>query len=498
MKTAVIHLEPHDDLISIQDKLSWSKAPRIILIWPAKGKVLRNRLEMVLMGRYSQKLGAQIGLVTQNQEVVNHASDVGISVFKSSTTANQQTWKRVRRKKRIIDITRRKFNEIFKQFSDHRLAAVKKEPEWSRVISFSLAWVSFFALIFFLLPGATVDLDLSSYRQSTQFTLLASPDDKYANIPGKVPAGSIRVEVEGKDYSTTTGSVIVPNEYAKGLVRVVNISPSPVTIPENTILITENNPSIRYKTLSATFLAPGQKQAVNLSIQAILPGLSGNLAPNQVFSIEGIIGVDLLVSNTEPIMGGSESVQKAPSVLDVGQLKNRLLNNLAQTALVEAEHKLTKDQMLIKPSIKLINTMNEKQQPENGQPGNQLFLELHVEFEVWFVQLKDIKQTAKVTLDASLKEGAIADPESVGVLFTKDPIIKDGVALWEVEVNRNYYDPINREMIASSIAGKSISEASNLLNSSNKLISPPKITLYPSWWPRLPFWPLRIYIEPGN
>jgi hypothetical protein len=36
MKTQIIQLESHDDIISIRDKMGWSQTSRILLVWPEK------------------------------------------------------------------------------------------------------------------------------------------------------------------------------------------------------------------------------------------------------------------------------------------------------------------------------------------------------------------------------------------------------------------------------------------------------------------------------
>ena len=39
MKTAIVQLDAFDNVISIREKISWSKTQRILLVWPNKGKI---------------------------------------------------------------------------------------------------------------------------------------------------------------------------------------------------------------------------------------------------------------------------------------------------------------------------------------------------------------------------------------------------------------------------------------------------------------------------
>src|SRR5512133_395778 len=92
MKTQIITLESHDDLISVRDKLSWAKTPRILLVWPKYAKVNLRVLDLKVLQRHADSLGAQLGLVTRRAKVRRDAESLGIPVFVSTTTAQRELW----------------------------------------------------------------------------------------------------------------------------------------------------------------------------------------------------------------------------------------------------------------------------------------------------------------------------------------------------------------------------------------------------------------------
>src|SRR5215207_7702582 len=61
MKTQIITLESHDDLISVRDRLSWAKTPRILLVWPKYEKVTLRQVDLKILQRHASSLGAQLG-----------------------------------------------------------------------------------------------------------------------------------------------------------------------------------------------------------------------------------------------------------------------------------------------------------------------------------------------------------------------------------------------------------------------------------------------------
>src|SRR5512143_2929590 len=90
MKTQIITLESHDDLISVRDRMSWAKTPRILLVWPKYEKVLQ---------RHALSLGAQLGLVTRAHRVRQDAEALKIPVFESTGQAQRVAWPKPRRRK---------------------------------------------------------------------------------------------------------------------------------------------------------------------------------------------------------------------------------------------------------------------------------------------------------------------------------------------------------------------------------------------------------------
>ena len=70
MKAHIIQLVHHDDVVSIKDKISWSKAPRVLLVWPKRGRFILRQADLVLLQRHALTLGCQVGLVTKNPEMV--------------------------------------------------------------------------------------------------------------------------------------------------------------------------------------------------------------------------------------------------------------------------------------------------------------------------------------------------------------------------------------------------------------------------------------------
>src|SRR5512138_3423350 len=99
MKTQIITLESHDDLISVRDRLSWAKTPRILLVWPKYEKVTLRQVDLKVVQRHATSLGAQLGLVTRRRRVREDAESLGIPVLESTGQAQKVTWPKPRRRR---------------------------------------------------------------------------------------------------------------------------------------------------------------------------------------------------------------------------------------------------------------------------------------------------------------------------------------------------------------------------------------------------------------
>src|SRR5512141_1081475 len=102
MKTQIITLESHDDLISVRDRMSWAKTPRILLVWPKYEKVSLRQVDLKVLQRHAASLGAQLGLVSRIRRVRLDAGALNIPVFKSTGEAQRVAWPKPRRRRRLV------------------------------------------------------------------------------------------------------------------------------------------------------------------------------------------------------------------------------------------------------------------------------------------------------------------------------------------------------------------------------------------------------------
>lgn len=499
MKTQIIKLEDHDDLISIRDKMGWGKTGRILLIWPEEGYVPLTRLEITLLQRHSQTLGAQLGFITREGTVRAYSYELGIPVYKNLHQAQQAIWRtprRVRREQTQRAVQLRQGRESAPRLdlrAEKPPPTALELPSGIRWIVFSLGVLAVIILGAVLAPAAEISLQPEVQEQELVIPVSADPLAKTVSLAGTLPAEQISVVVEGRDQLVVSGSTSLPDQPAGGLVEFTNLSDREIQIPNGLVVGTVGEITLRFATTRAGAVPPGPGTTVNLPVRALQAGESGNIAAGEIKAIEGLLGIELTATNPRPFGGGRDITSLAPSARDYDRLSARLGESLRQTALSELRADLEAGDILIEDTLELSRTLEEIFQPAEIEPANELSLHLRLEFTAQVARSSDLVHLAESVLNARLPEGFT--PQVGSLLLTpleKPEITKDGKARWTMLVLRRIQAEIAPAAAVQMSLGLDPQVASQKLAQSLPLGAAPIIKLNPDWWPRLPMLPFRI------
>jgi len=501
MKTCVVQLENHDDVISTQDKISWSKASRVLLVWPRRGKVLQRSVDLLLVLRCCQRLGAQLAVVTGDGEVIGNAHDLGIPVYSSVEQAQMAYWGPPHGGKvmsRLSSTMQRQPLEVQKLREMRRQSQVA--PSQNRILRlalFAAGVIAFLALVLFFAPGASITLTPLEQVQQISLPVQAQSALQVVNLSGGMPAHVLSVVVEGKDQLTSSGYAHAPEGYASGEVLLTNLTDQEVELPAGTIVLTAGAAPARFAMTHAVQVPSGPGRARSAAVKAVLPGLGGNVAAGAIQAIEGPAGWRVAVANPLPISGGSERIIPAPTRFDAQKLREKLLASLRQMALEELRANVAPGQIMLDGSLRVRTVLEEIQEPAEGQPADVIQLALRVEYEAWYVAETDLQSIAQAALDANLP----ACYQPLPGTFTYQFQMQDQGTLDNPE-ERNFQGQLvaKRTIQATwsdaaaiqAVTGQRLAEAGAILSNRLALSATPVIEVYPPWWNRLPFLPARI------
>jgi len=495
MKTQLIPLESHDDLISVRDRMSWAKTPRILLVWPKSERIALRPLDLKVLQRHAAALGAQLGLVTRHRNIRREAHAQGIPVFKSTGQAQRAPWpERKLHKKQVRRRPRRNLRQVREQVRVGD-GAWRSHPV-TRIGFFTLGVLAVLALASLFVPRAQVIVTPEIEVQSVTLPILADPSLSSVFITGSIPSRQLQVVVDGEAQGDATGRMPEPVSRAEGIVTFRNLTEEPVSIPAGTVLTSAGLPGVRFVTVGTGALEAGLESTLDLPVEAESPGTDGNVNAGAIQAIEGELGLSMTVTNEEPTTGGRNRQTDAPTERDQTRLREELLAELQTRALREMETQLAQDDQLFTDTLRVTDILEETYDPPLGRAGNSLKLSMRVTFTASYASGDDLTELASTVLNTSKPEGfAAADEPMSFETLDEQRTDSQGVTHWVMRVSRDLVEQVDEGKITSLVQGRSKVAAQAQVNDALGMPTPSEIQLIPEWWPWMPLIPFNITVK---
>ncbi len=493
MKTQIIALETHDDLISVRDRMSWAKAPRILLVWPKYEQVTLRAVDLRVLQRHAAALGAQLGLVTRRAGVRRDAEALEIPVFESAGEAQREAWP-ARRGAAMVGRRRPRLAHLRKMRAEAKFA----EAGWrahpaARVGFFGLGVLGVLMILALFVPSATIALQPLSQLQSVTIPIAASPETKSIFITGSLPARQTSLALEGTQSLTVTSKGAIPQTRARGVARFKNLTSAEVLIPAGTVLYDRASETVRFVTVNDVRLPAGVNAFVETLIEAVEAGASGNLEVDRIQGIEGGLGLSVAVTNPAPTEGGSDRDAVTASEADRERARSLLLASLETRARAQIGQSVASDDLILINTIKRSRILNETYDPPPGQPGTVLTLVMKVEFSAQFVAGDDLAQLAGAALASSVPPGYGPLQNSLTYEILGMPVTdENGTSRFELKAGRALLRQVEPLRVAALTRGLARGSVEQVLQDNLPLSAPPELELHPSWWPWMPLIPFRI------
>ena len=498
MKTQIITLESHDDLVSVRDRMSWAKSPRILLVWPRFERITLRPLDLRILQQHAEYLGADLGLVTRSGGVRRNAEGFGIPVFRSTAKAQREAW----RSRPPARAARRR--GPVKQLPELRAmkdSLRKGGASWTanafaRIGFFLLGVFAVLGLAAVFVPRATISLSPITRVQEMSLSAEADTAARPAIITTSLPAEEASVTVTATESVNVTSRAKVPQSKARGLAHFQNLTQVPLVIPVGTVVYEVSSAGVRYATVNETRLEGTPNSFVEVPIEALSGGEAGNVPANAIEGIEGSLALSASVTNPEPVTGGSDRETIVPSESDRVGLRSRLLELLGADAAGKLQASIAEGDVLLENTLRMANMGEEAYDPPAGQPGSKLGLTMSVEFSAQYVKAEDLRRFAEASLNSSMPEGFQSVPDTLQIKLAQPPQVdQSSKSHLKLEVRRDLarkVDPLKANLL---VRGVTPTTAVERLATALPLAHPPEIALSPEWWPWLPLIPFRITVS---
>jgi hypothetical protein len=499
MKTQVIRLDTHDDLISVRDKMSWAKAERILLVFPRRSRILSRILDLRLLERHATSLGAQLAIVANSDELRRSAQGVDIPAFKTTDFAQRQAWEKEEFQARPINHFVHTDLRQMRRDAPSPMEAPWRSIYGFRFLFFSLGVLAILAVFSLFIPSATISLNPATRLQSLTFSIKASPNVNAIDLTGSVPARLTSLVIEQSGTVPTSGSATIPGERSQGLARFRNMTTSQVIIPSGTIVSTQTSPMIRFATTVDAVVPAGLNKTTDVPIQAVVGGPACNLPSEMLIAIEGDLGVSLAVTNPNPMTGGSNRTAAIQTPKDRSLIYGTLLAEILNECKTSLNKALMVGDIYFPDTLAVSEIISETYFPAESQSGDTLSLTLRVRCQARYALFTDVNGMAVKLLDVNLPVGYIPSPDNLALLPASTPITDtEGITRWDVHVQRLLRASIEPLIAVQQSLGHRPAVAVLRLNEILPLSRLPIIQVNPSWWPWMPAIPFRITVTSGE
>jgi len=498
MKTQVIQLDSHDDVTSVCDRMSWAKTERILLVFPRRSRIVGRTLDLLLLKRHAATLGAQLAIVARSTELRLVAEGLGIPAFATAASAQPQVWEMGKAPSRPL---RRHDRPDLRHM---RREAFPPEAHWRSLIGFrlsifSLAVLAIFVVLSLFIPSATIHLNPAIRLQSLKFTVSASPNVTIVNLAGSLPARLTALVVEHSKTIQTSGSIAIPEALAQGQARFRNLTTALTIVPVGMVISTLNNPPVRFVTTKEAVVPALFGKTVDIPIQAVDAGSTGNLPPDTLVAIEGELGTRLGVTNPAPTTGGTDRNGAIQTTSDRSIVNKALVMEILEECYTSLQQTLTPGDIYFPDTLAVSQVLSETYFPAEGQSSDTLSLTIRLQCQMQYASQTDVNALAEMSLDANLPVGFAPSPGGLEILLASILITDtDGITRWEVQAQRLLHARLDPFTVQQLALGRRPYVAVLRLNKSMLLAGSPVIQIKPGWWPWLPLVPFRIAVSTGG
>ncbi len=482
MKAKLLHLDPNDDPASARDRIEWAQAPRVALVMPAElvwQSVDYARLQHAAIG-----LGVELGIVHPLRSQRAVAEEVGLRAFPTPEAAMRQAWPTASRSLPArLSLPRRFVPNTLSRFFPARkpLAAGLK----GLLTLFALFVMLGGAAVLSLEARVTLAVPISLISETLPFTLDTRSDRVNLN-ERIIPARRLDVVVEGQLSTPASGRKDIPRFKARGRVVFFNLLTTPYTVLTNTVLrTTATSTPQRFVTLSAVEVPPGGR--AEAEVEALEPGVQGNVGALQINLVEGIAAVAVRVANPEPLKGGGDVTVRTVVKEDYKRLEQALRGQLLEKALeqMRQERDVVANGWIILPETLFVADVQEATFNRFlTEQADSVTLTMRLQVTGLAIDPADLQQVGRALLADRTPPGfrllALNPTRSEAVEQTADNRVQIRLVMQGV-----VGPAVDQALVRRTVRGKSIEEAASLLERSYPLRRPPSIYVRPEWLYRL-------------
>lgn len=509
--TEILEINPEATLAAVRRQLTAWRRQRVVLLIPDVWPEVQNTAQLRLLQRQAQRQRCELALITRNPQLHGLAQSIGLPVFVKPDEAMNDSWRmwppapvlhprRLRaglpdeprwQRHKIIDL------ETAPSYYRSRQKRIRSEAAYRQPLPLWLSWlgtglagllmvaaIGFF--VAYVIPAATITLvpgrkPIAVTLQVTANPGLDAPDLEFRQLPARL----VETNIEETGAIATTGTRQKATERAQGSVVFSNLGANPVNIPAGAIVSTGTGTAVNFRTTTAVQVPGGFNQRVTAPIEALEPGIQGNVRANTINTIGGGYNLRVRVTNPGGTGGGGAALTPVVTQEDRDKLLAEVLARAEARAADSLQPDVNAGEWLAPESVQTFIT-SQAFSAFNDEEAQELSLTLRL-----LVRGVAVDQT--VLREVLLEAAQQATPERGKLVASTLRAQRvpgadfNGQAVtFTMTVGADYVIPIDPVEVRTAIAGLTPDEALQVVQARWPLERTPEIHRDPEWFATLP------------
>ena len=517
--TELLRIHPDSRLDAVRRQMAQLRRTRMILEVPEGWPGAANAARMRLLQRQAFVQECQLAIITRDAQTVRAAQTVGVPVFAHPEDAVQQEWRAEPalppvdlrhpaaglpepppwRKLGLERLALPVQHKARQQRIQMETRAQRRLPLWLSWVGYGFMGVLILLLLglfgLYVLPAATVTVSPGTQQISVLTRVTANPDLEESDLQNnRIKGRLIETIIEEVAAANTSGALQKPTIKATGQAQFSNLGTAPVRVPVGTMVSTSTGSPVSFRTLSEAEIPGGVGQRVDVPIEALSPGIEGNVRANTITNLDGPLRFRARVSNSGATGGGGSELVRAVTQEDKDRLLAETLARVQGRAVAALQEKLQPGEWLPNESVQTFVVAQAFDQ-YNDDEAEQVNLTLRLLAQGVAVNEAEARDVLQAAVQAQIPaEGKLVANSLVAQRMPGAEAVNNGVT-FTVTVNANYVIPVDPGEVRTTIAGKSEAEATQLLQERWLLAGSPVFYRDPQWLATLPALPSRIQVR---
>jgi hypothetical protein len=254
---------------------------------------------------------------------------------------------------------------------------------------------------------------------------------------------------------------------------------------------------VRFTTVTSATLPAGLNSRVEVAIQAVEPGPTGNVKELTINTIEGSLALEARVINLKPTASGSLKPVKVVTAEDKKKLEAQLREQLRRQGIGVLEKELKEIEILPPDSVVLeVGTLVFDRAVDD--PAEVLNLSIAGRVGGMALDAESSQALFRPLLQKQVPANHQLLPTSVQLEILPGGKYQNREnTVFRVPIRATAYatPEIDKARIAGALQGKSAVQAREYLSNTIRLAKPAEISITPMLWNRMPWFGFRIAVS---